>query len=699
MPGRSMSTAVSGIRNQQVFMDVIANNISNSGTMGYKRGRITFEESFYQLLQGASRPPGDQGGVNPLQLGNGTSIGSIDMVMEQGPIQSTGNQTDLAIRGDGFFVVSDDQRDFYTRAGSFQWDSNGRLVIPFNGMKVQGRIANEAGVVDDGSPIADITVPFGTVDPAETTNNVNFVGNLDADAQPEGNIVKTKRLFSREIAGSATNMNGLYANGSANLQITGLSSFSTTVTVVVNDSVDGDVSNTYTYVTEDTGSSSKDFYTLDDLVAEINSDFSAYTTATLDATGAIEFANLGAASNTVNLSSVNSVLDKALASANGNVGDKKTDEFSHVAVATDEVTTLRNSDGLDLGLTLTDTITIDGRIGGTSITSVSQTVDDGGGESITYGEFVSAVKGAFTITNVDAVEIDKSIGAMVITADGGTAYEITALDITTDAANLGGGAAAFDAVFDATVGNWNEFRDSSDVTHAAAVRVFDSLGNAHTLSLDFKKDVTLPNRWEWTIDVPEPSEVSGGYTGFVTFDSLGVIESFTYSQGASSFTFDPKNGADVPVEIVLDFGTLGTAEGITQFSSTSTVIARDQDGYSSGVLDNVVIGDDGTITGLFTNGNSRTIARLVLATFNNSAGLLRAGDNTFDVSANSGLPILGFAGSSITATIIPGAIEMSNVDIAEEFTSMIMAQRSFQANARTVTTADEIMQETVNLKR
>ena len=77
MAGRSMSTAVSGIRNQQVFMDVIANNISNSGTMGFKRGRITFEESFYQLLQGASRPPGDQGGVNPLQLGNGTSIGSI----------------------------------------------------------------------------------------------------------------------------------------------------------------------------------------------------------------------------------------------------------------------------------------------------------------------------------------------------------------------------------------------------------------------------------------------------------------------------------------------------------------------------------------------------------------------------------------------------------------------------------------------
>ena len=248
MSGRAMSTAVSGIRNQQVFMDVIANNISNSGTTGYKRGRITFEESFYQLLQGASRPPGDQGGVNPLQLGNGTAIGSIDSLIEQGPIQSTGNQTDLAISGDGYFVVSDAQRFFYTRAGAFQWDSNGRLVIPFNGMKVQGRIADETGVVSDGSPIADIIVPFGTVDAAKTTTDINFVGNINAGADPVGNVNETKGLYAREIAGEATNMNGLYARGNANLQISGLSSLSTTLTVTVNDSIQGEITNIYTYV-------------------------------------------------------------------------------------------------------------------------------------------------------------------------------------------------------------------------------------------------------------------------------------------------------------------------------------------------------------------------------------------------------------------------------------------------------------------
>ena len=710
MSQRSMFTAVSGIRNQQVYMDVIANNVSNSGTMGFKKGRITFEESFSLLLQGASRPPGDQGGVNPLQIGSGSSIGSIDNIFVQGNIQSTGNQTDLAIRGDGFFVVNDGQRDFYTRAGSFQWDSNGRLVIPFNGMKVQGRLADENGDVSEGSEIGDITVPFGNVDQAQATTEINFVGNLDADAQPTGTIAKTDRLYALEIAGDTSDVNLLYARGNANLQITGLSAMSTTVTVTSSADASG-VAKTvnYTYVTTDTGAASNDFHTLDDLLAEINNDFgTAHLSAALNAQGAIEFTNVGAANNLLTISSVNSVLNKALAAANGTVGERMTDEFSHVATTADDLTILRNSTGVDLGLTLTDTIYVSGRVGGVEIDSIPGgatadpyeiDVDDGTGESITYGDFAQYVEDAFDITNTKGVEIDDTIGSLIINGDGGLDNEITAINITTNSASTGGTAEAFDNVYDATVGNWGETQAAEDVTHEASVRVFDSLGNAHTCTLSMKKDVKLPNRWEWSMSVPEPAEISGGYEGTVTFDANGSIEAFTYSQGASSMTFDPKSGAEVPVDIVLNFGTLGTTDGITQFSNTSTVIARDQDGYSAGVLDNVVIDEYGKITGLYTNGNSRVIAKLVLTTFNNPAGLLRVGDNTFDVSGNSGLAIYGFAGTSINATLTPGAVEMSNVDIAEEFTNMIIAQRSFQANARTIVTSDEILQETVNMKR
>ncbi|MFC1692525.1 flagellar hook-basal body complex protein [Candidatus Latescibacterota bacterium] len=709
MSQRAMFTAVSGLRNQQVQLDVIANNVANASTMGYKRGRMTFEEGFTLMLQGASRPPGDQGGVNPLQIGNGSSVGSIDNIFVQGNLQSTGNQTDLALRGDGFFVVNDGNRDFYTRAGSFQWDSNGRLVIPFNGMKVQGRIADSAGVVSDGSPIGDIIVPFGTVDPAKTTSNVNFVGNLDADAQPVGNITKTDRLYSKEIVGNTTDINGLYANGNADLQITGMSPMSTTVTVLSSANAAGLAkTETYTYVTTDTGASSKDFHNLDDLIAEINSDFSAeYLTAVLNDRGAIEFTNNGGANNVLTLSSVNSVLNKAMSLANGVVGDKTTDEFSHVAVDTDELTTLRNSSGTDLGMALADVIYVSGRVGGVEIDSVEGglvdpfevNVDDGTGNSITFGDFTYRVKDAFDITNVKGVEIDPTTGALIINADGGLLNEITAANITTDAVNLGGGAQVFDSVFDATVGNWGDVQKAEDVVHAASIRVFDSLGNAHTSTVIFKKDVRLPNRWNWNITVPEPAELSGGYEGTVTFDSNGTLEAFTYSQGASSYTFDSKTGASVPVDIVLNFGTIGLNDGITQYSTSSTAIAKDQNGYSAGVLDNVTIDETGTITGLFTNGNSRIIAKLILSTFNNPSGLLKVGDNTFDVSGNSGLPIYGFAGKSIRATITPGAVELSNVDIAEEFTNMIIAQRSFQANARTVTTSDEVMQETVNMKR
>jgi len=699
MSSSAMNTAVSGLRSQQTFMEVIANNISNSGTIGFKRGRMTFEESFSTLLQGASRPPGDEGGVNPLQLGSGSSIGSIDTVITQGAIQSTGNNTDIAIRGDGFFVVSDGQNDMFTRAGSFQWDSNGRLVIPFNGLKVQGRVADAEGVVDDGSPIQDIVVPFGTIDPAQQTTEVKFVGNLDSSAQPAGNIITTDPLYSREIAGLATDINGLFAKGDANIQITGMSSLSTTVNIEVSAADGTETKQTYTYVAEDTSATSKDFHTFDDLISEINNDFSSLMSVALNDSGALEFTNLDDPANTLNITSVNSVLSTALSAANGVVGQRTTDEFSHVAVGTDALTSLRNSKGEDLGLTSTDTIAINGNVGGEAIALASVNVDDGSGGSITFGDFIKEVSNSFGVTNVDGVQINSATGALVINADGGLQNEITGVNITTNAASSGGTSQVFDNVFDATVGNWSETQSAEDVTHSASVRVFDSLGNDHSLTLEFKKDVSLPNRWTWSITVPEPAEMTGGYSGTVAFDANGILESFSYDDGAVSLTFDPKNGADVPVEIDMNFGTLGRSDGISQFASTSTVIARNQDGYASGVLDNVVIDDQGTITGSFTNGNSRVIAKLVLATFNNPAGLLRVGDNTYDVSSNSGLPIYGFAGSSINATLTPGAVEMSNVDIAEEFTNMITAQRTFQANARTITTSDELMQETVNLKR
>ena len=155
---RSLFAGVSGLRNHQFRMDVIGNNIANVNTVGFKSGRVTFKEGFAQLLQGASRPPGDQGGVNPVQVGLGSQIGSVDQLFTQGNVETTGVNTDLAMQGDAFFVVRKGAETYYTRSGNFQLDAEGRMVSPTNGFIVQGRMAQD-GILNDA--ITDVVLPFG----------------------------------------------------------------------------------------------------------------------------------------------------------------------------------------------------------------------------------------------------------------------------------------------------------------------------------------------------------------------------------------------------------------------------------------------------------------------------------------------------------------------------------------------------------
>ncbi|MBK6486398.1 MAG: flagellar hook protein FlgE [Gemmatimonadetes bacterium] len=176
---RSLFAGVSGLRNHQVRMDVIGNNIANVNTVAFKSGRVTFKEGFAQLLQGASRPPGDLGGTNPIQVGLGMQIGSVDMMFSQGNLETTGLATDVAIQGDSFFVVKKGTQNYYTRSGNFQLDSLGQLVSPTNGFVVQGKMA-ENGVFLPG--VQNITLPVGQKTAAKATDTTTLAGNLDAAA-------------------------------------------------------------------------------------------------------------------------------------------------------------------------------------------------------------------------------------------------------------------------------------------------------------------------------------------------------------------------------------------------------------------------------------------------------------------------------------------------------------------------------------
>ncbi len=686
---RALFAGVSGLRNHQVRLDVIGNNIANVNTVAFKGSRVTFEEAFAQLVQGASRPPGNLGGINPIQVGLGMNIGSIDQNFTQGNLEATGVTTDLAIQGEGFFVVSDGNREFYSRAGNFQLDADGRMVSPTNGFVLQGILADQDGTLTSGSAVGDIILPFGQKSPAQETTEIMLAGNLDARAEPLGTILGTgERVYSIEQTASGSDVAGLFARGNVDSEILGMAANSTTVTIG-----DGTTTQTYTYTDVDTGVGDLAFHSLNDLVAEVNNDFATLSAVLNDTTGALDF-TAGGAPITLNVSSSNSGLSAAFSSINGALAAAATvssDEFSHVASTTDLLTNLRDSQGIGLGLAAGQTILIDGNVGGTGMTQGSVTV----GAGSTYNDLVQEIDDTLGITNTENVTINSDTGAMRIVGDGGLMNELSGINIR----ESGGAAAGFNGIFDSRPGNYVEQQVATDVTHQTAITSFDSMGNPHVVTVTFTKDPTQANRWVWEAGVPAPAIATGGMAGAVTFDAEGRLETFSYDGGASAFQFDPNTGATAPLAIELDAGTLGDINGLSQFASTSNAVAAGQDGYTMGNLQDIQIDNLGIVTGFFTNGVSQTLGQIALASFNNATGLLRRGDNMYEESANSGAAVIGFSGTSNQSSITPGALESSNVDLSQEFTSMITAQRGFQANARVITTADEMLSELVNLKR
>ncbi|NOZ56707.1 MAG: flagellar hook-basal body complex protein [Calditrichaeota bacterium] len=676
---RSLFAGVSGLRNHQVRMDVIGNNIANVNTIGYKAQRVTFADALALTLRGATMPTGRIGGSNPMQVGLGMSVNTIDTILNQGSLQATGQQTDLAINGDGFFVLSDGQKYFYTRAGSFQFDAEGRLVDPANGLVVQGRMANSRGEISSTSAIDDIRLPFGQRVPARATTTIGFTGNLDASAKPLGTITKTGPFLAVEEAGDGTDIAKLYARGDTNSFITGMVSGVTTVTVS-----DGSTEKTYTYVSNDSAVGNDEFTSLKDLIDEINDDFASMQLS-ITSDGAIKVEDLSGSEHTVTFSSSSAALQSALAAANGAIDNSAgkstlTDQFSHRATSDEELTKLRNSVGEPLGLNVGDQISISAIVGGEEKTG-SLTI----AANTTLGDLADAIETAFEITNSTGVEIDEN-GSLVINGDPGEEHAIESVAVRVS------GNTAFN-----TASVFNEFQKAKDVTHSASITVYDELGKEHVVTLTFTK-TAIQNQWRWEASLAGDEIISSGGSGTINFNSDGSLNSFLYDNGMTALTFDPNDGASF-VEISFDTGDIGGFNGITQFASPSTAVASTQDGYPNGDLTTINIDETGKITGIFSNGVTQTLAQIALAVFNNPSGLIRAGENMFQVSANSGNPVMGLAGESIQSKIVPGHLEMSNVDLAEEFTNMIVAQRGFQANARVITTTDDLLNELVNLKR
>ncbi|WP_396223245.1 flagellar hook protein FlgE [Gemmatimonas sp.] len=505
---RSLFAGVSGLRNNQVRMDVIGNNIANVNTVAFKAGRVTFKEGFAQLLQGASRPPGDQGGINPIQIGLGMQIGSIDQIFNQGNLETTGLNTDVAIQGDSFFVVRKGNQSFYTRAGNFQVDALGQLVSPANGFIVQGRMYDN-GLPLDG--IQDIKLPFGQKVSARPTTEAKLAGNLNASAP----------VFQGNFS--------------------------------------------------------------DPLVRADPINERAWTETQIG------------------------VFD-----SQGTKHDVK------------------------LQMWKTGPNTWDWRID--------------------------------PIASAQRFEVE---------TDGDSPPS----DVLLPVPPAGYGILP------------------------ANVRVYSTTGVEYVSPADFSFSAGPPPAVQFTSTMPSNSMIRVGYFmsptgtlptgengGTFTFDQAGILN--TNVTASLNFAVPGAN----PVRIDLQLG--GGVNGLTQFASTSsTAVLRDQNGYTAGTLQNFSIDRFGLITGFFTNGTTNPLARIVLADFNNPSGLLRIGDNMLQESANSGSGVLGFALEGSQSQLTSGALEMSNVDLAQEFTNMIVAQRGFQANGKVVSTSDELLQELMQVKR
>jgi flagellar hook protein FlgE len=237
-------------------------------------------------------------------------------------------------------------------------------------------------------------------------------------------------------------------------------------------------------------------------------------------------------------------------------------------------------------------------------------------------------------------------------------------------------------------------------TYSTSQSIFDSLGNAIPLTLTFTKQAAAQT-WQVAASVPSPNgpvTIGGAATATVTFDSSGNL---TAPAADAAFSITMANGAATPLAVTWDlYDAGGTSLGdLTGFASQSSTTFQHQDGYTSGVLQGISVDEEGIVTATYSNGQLTPVFQLYLADFPSYDGLTKLGNNLYAESLKSGQPLPGVAGNGRLGGITSGSIEMSNVDLAQEFVKMITTQRAYQANSRVITTSDEILQELINIKR
>ncbi|WP_201458345.1 flagellar hook protein FlgE [Campylobacter coli] len=846
---RSLWSGVSGLQAHQVAMDVEGNNISNVNTTGFKYSRADFGTMFSQTVKIATAPTDGRGGSNPLQIGLGVSVSSTTRIHSQGSVQTTDKNTDVAINGDGFFMVSDDGglTRYLTRSGDFKLDAYGNFVNNA-GFVVQGWNINwDTQSIDSSRTPQNIFIDPGMHIPAAKSTEVAIKANLNSGlnignaARPlyaldsvhgfnkktgetkdenDNGITQfyTTSKNSMEVtekgvdAGSlfngsgqglnlregqgiwmsfadskfttnGLNITGFDANNKANQQnvvFWGSENQKTRLDITLNG----------------VAIQNADITSLDQAIAYINTFTNPQEgregtgiVASKNANGTgIIFTNRNENGTTDNMKNINLVVNQAnsageLWNATWQQGQNNF-TFAEVNPNQNVSTWTATGGGGNLpnitGPTNAAVITAHKYTYSSSPQNIPPMYNPDGGPAFNdndnnpatkptdpaSGNYWDALKGSLYNTDVrvfrttedlrELLQRDARYGVdyngngafaaedinqkvtITVSDDGrftvsnakqdsqipanalqNQAVTTTAKDLSfnvtayTDALGKVSTNDAFTKIFKAfdgvqTAGSQKKESEQLKLSaFSAGLEIYDSLGSKHTLEVQFVKQSTTQdggNEWQMIIRVPEPAEINTTgegpnniVVGTARFNNDGSLASYN----PKTLNFSPNNGAAPNQQIKLSFGTSGSNDGLVSSNSASTLTGQATDGYTSGNLkpDAIRVDDKGNILGEFTNGKTFAVAKIAMASVANNSGLEEIGGNLFKVTANSGAIVVGEAGTGGRGEMKTAALEMSNVDLSRSLTELIIIQRGYQANSKTISTSDQMLQTLIQLKQ
>ncbi|WP_027326739.1 flagellar hook protein FlgE [Helicobacter pametensis] len=712
---RSLWSGVGGMQAHQVALDVESNNIANVNTVGFKYSRASFEDMLSQVGNAATSPLNSGlGGQNGKSVGLGVGIGATTRVFSQGSLQNTDVKSDLAIEGDGFFVVSPDKgvTQKFTRNGEFLFDANGNLVTT-GGQVVQGWVRDKnlenltektMFKIDNSGPVGGIQVDPSMVMPAHSSSSISLRANLNSGR-------KIEQMESISVLDSAvrTKADGTDPIYDSNFK---LQQSAEDMGVLFN--ADGDA----IALTEDQGIWVS--YKNSQMLREIKD---AQGVSTLGLNGAlISFSN---DSNTSGITSLTAAKDAI------NAATKQTGVTAYIE---NGVLKLENKNDLDGNENLKNIIITDSGTGvfanfangDADITSFRYKYTTSNEPDFTTGQFKTTEQlrelmqhDANMVKNPDgpykdstssiSVTVNQNGMFEILNKDNGNGQDdiLSVLVTGYSSDNVASNIMFKDAMATLNTsaliegGRSTTSERFTKAVHNASIDVFDSLGSKHNVRIEFYK--SGPLEWKFRAIVPTPARLVGASEtypnilegGRVTFNGDGSLAGVY----PPMIEFEPQNGAKSPQRIDLAFGSNKAFDGLTSVDKISETYAIDQNGYQAGDLADIRFDNNGTLLGAFSNGKTLALAQVALANFANNAGLQPDGGNLFSQSSNSGAPMIGAPNTGKRGGVAGSKLEMSNVDLSRSLTQLIVTQRGFQANSKAVTTSDQILNTLLALKQ